>query len=192
MFAAALIRPTFIVVMRLLVGLTLVFGGSLKLGDLNGFAKLVNQYRVLPPFASTLLGRALPIIEILLGTGIILSLAEPWVSLSGSLLFILFSAAVAVNLLRKRSHLPCGCFGARNRQQLSSSIIYRNSAFAAAGLYSALPIPPHVHLSSVITGHQLYVAICIAGAVTTLVVCSATRSVLTIQTSGYRHNYHLN
>lgn len=185
MFHIVIVDATVIIVLRLVVGLALILGGSLKLKDLDGFAKLLRQYRVLPKLGSSVLGYSLPFLETLFGTAIALGLGQPWASIGGCLLFVMFSAAIAVNLSRKRHYLQCGCFGTKSGRTLSGALVYRNLALAAAALYSALPTHLHPSTKPTSPGPSLVIAFCITGIVAILLVCNAASIAFDIP--GRRH-----
>jgi hypothetical protein len=49
---------------------------------------------------------------------------------------------MAVNLRRGRRDVDCGCFGPARRRPISSTLVARNVALAAAALTVALPVQP--------------------------------------------------
>lgn len=166
---------------RFWVGFILVIGGVSKVSDPSGFAKLVREYRVLPRIAASVVGYSLPVIEILLGAAILFSISEPWPSLGACVLFISFSLAVTTNLLRKRYHVRCGCFGSRNRRKLSMSVVFGNVALAAAAFYSALP--PLLGTDGYQTRPELVlpISICVGGMLAGFLVLNAARKLMYVQ-----------
>ncbi len=169
------------VLARFLVGLLLVIAGASKLSDLAGFAKLVCEYRVLPRIAATVVGYSLPAIEILLGSALVFGIAQPWASLGACFLFASFAVAVTTNLLRKRYHLRCGCFGSRNNRHLSMSVMYRNIALAAAALYSALPPLFDTHRHQIRPALVVLIVICVGGILAGLLVLNAAQKLINVQ-----------
>jgi uncharacterized membrane protein YphA (DoxX/SURF4 family) len=168
----------FAVTVRLVIGLVLVAAGASKLSNIRAFAELVAQYRVLPPVAAPFLGYSIPLIELLLGVAILLGIGQPWVSLSACLLFLAFSVAVVVNLLRRRVGLPCGCMGSRYGGKVSRSVVYRNLALAAAASYSTLPSLSDAQEDLTGTEIMFPLLACVVGAMLSLLVLNAARRLL--------------
>ena len=54
-------------------------------------------------------------------------------------LLLLYAGAIAVNLLRGRRDVDCGCAGAARRQPISGWLVGRNLVLAAAALFATLP-----------------------------------------------------
>lgn len=86
-----------------------LFAGALsKIGNRDGFADVVANYDILPAAWARSVSRALPFAEFVaaatLFAGSSLAANGPAI-----LLLLLFSAAMAANLLRGRDGLECGC-----------------------------------------------------------------------------------
>jgi len=100
-----------VLVVRVAIGLLLVFAGVLKAHDgPSATALSIAAYRILPSLPVKLLGVALPYFEILLGGYLVIGLFTRIAGWIAAAQFALFAAAVASLVIRK---LPadCGCFG---------------------------------------------------------------------------------
>lgn len=121
-----------VIFLRALLGLLLLGAGALKLAE--GRARrlqLVSGYGLLPRPAAVLTAALLPWVEI--ATGAALWLGTPRESAAlATALFAVFGGAVAVNLLRGRTDIDCGCFGSRGAHGLSWWIVVRNAGLAVA------------------------------------------------------------
>ena len=84
----------------------LLVGGTSKLG--RDFGSVVVSYRLLPEELSRATGAILPATEV--AFAILLALwGSPAVALPASLLFMVFAIAIAINMVRGRTYLDCGC-----------------------------------------------------------------------------------
>lgn len=106
-----------------------------KLRGFGSFRSVVADYRLLPPTSVLPVAVAIPTVE---GGLAALWLAAPWLSdvaaMAGAAtatLMLVYSAAVAVNLLRGRAWIDCGCGGG---EQLSWVLVGRNLVFATVAL----------------------------------------------------------
>lgn len=129
-----------IVCFSLLFGLLFAAAGLHKARHRTQFAGILRDYRLLPAALTPLLSPALAMVELLLATLWLTSLAWPTlragVALCSALLLAVYGLAMAVNLLRGRRHIDCGCgfrtaaVGGRAdsgaRQLLSGWLLLRN------------------------------------------------------------------
>jgi len=74
----------------------------------------------------------------------LVALASPahagWGFVASIALFVGYAIAIAVNLLRGRVHIDCGCLGAAGREEISWWLVGRNLACAAAALAGLGPV----------------------------------------------------
>jgi uncharacterized membrane protein YphA (DoxX/SURF4 family) len=100
-----------IFILRVAIGALLVVAAAFKLHDgAAASVESVAAYRILPAFLVTVLGVALPYIELALGGYLVLGLFVRVVGWIVTAQFALFAVAVSTLVIR---HLPadCGCFG---------------------------------------------------------------------------------
>lgn len=96
-------------VARLILGVTLLVAGALKVGQLDASVRSVRLYQLLPWEATALVGTALPIIELALGLMLITGTFTRVSAILGSLLMVAFIIAIASVWARGIS-IDCGCF----------------------------------------------------------------------------------
>lgn len=132
------------------ISISVVLGGLLllagvpKLRDREGGLAAVQGYRLLPEAAERLVAIALPYVEILLGILLVAGLGAPFVPAAATVLFLVFFAALSINLLRGRRDLDCGCFGFANAEGAAPRITWFHAgrALVLAVLAAALLLTP--------------------------------------------------
>lgn len=126
-----------VLVLRLIIGITLLLAGGGKLRHLSSFVAGVLQYQILPASLARWYGRLLPIVELVTG---ILLVAGVWLPLAATLavaMFASFAVAVGINLNRKRN-IPCFCFGADASEPLGWHTLARSILLLFAALMIVL------------------------------------------------------
>jgi hypothetical protein len=127
-----------------LAGILLVAGAS-KLRHPVRHARLLDGYELLPGGSGIWLAPALGVSEVLVATGLLLPSLR---ALSASLAFVillLYSAAIAINLLRGRRDIDCGCGGLWGQQPLSAALLLRNAALMLCTLPPWLTVAHSSH-----------------------------------------------
>jgi hypothetical protein len=109
-----------------------------KLRDLAGFAELFAAYRVLP--AARYLALLVPFTEALVACGLLLPRSRSAAALVGSCLLLAYAAAIALNLMRGRRELSCGCGGPDERRPIALWMVTRNLLLALLLAAAALPV----------------------------------------------------
>lgn len=115
---------------RTFLALVLLTASGAKLGNLREFVGVVRNYRLLPESLVPFVGRALPAIESIVGVGLLFGILTSWVASAAAGLFLLFGGAVAINLLRGRRDISCGCFGPQQSERLTWGLVIRNLVLA--------------------------------------------------------------
>lgn len=125
-------------------GLMFVAGGVAKLARLDRFREAVSGYRLLPAPAEPAAALALPVAELAAGLALLL---PGWAAgpLAGAALFALFAGAIAINLLRGRHDVDCGCNPGAPPQPITWRLVLRNLALAALLIACLLPTAPAPH-----------------------------------------------
>jgi hypothetical protein len=146
----AISRLYLVVFSRVLIGAVLFTAGALKLrAPSSFFAAVVAGFQLLPRKLHRPVALALPTVECLVGGLLLAAIVLPdrvirWASVPASMLFVIFAVAVAINLLRGRRDISCGCFDIRKDEKISWRLVVRNlflSAFAVLAL-SECPVAP--------------------------------------------------
>jgi hypothetical protein len=107
--------------------MVLLIAGVMKIGSLSQFGLQIAAYQIVPTWTSKMAGYALPPAEIVVGASLFLL---PQLSVAAIFLFVSFAIAVGVNLLRGRTELRCGCFGATGRHTISRAHLAGNLCLA--------------------------------------------------------------
>ena len=142
-----MIDPLIVRAVSLALGLLLLGAAWHKLASARQFAAVVEDYRLLPRPLAPLVARTFPALEILLGLGWISGFAISMVAPATAVMFGVYTAAIAINILRGRVHISCGCglgSAATENQPLSWALVLRNLLLIAISL---LPLSPVVDRS---------------------------------------------
>src|SRR5437763_4227874 len=119
------------VVFRFGLAVLFLLSGLAKLPRRAEFIAAVRSYELVPDSVGALVGRLLPPVEVAAGLLLALGLAvRPVAALLGAFL-VVFSGAVAVNLLRGRT-IDCGCFGPVAQRKITWATVARNGILIAA------------------------------------------------------------
>jgi hypothetical protein len=119
------------------VALILLLAALDKLRDLEQFTAVVAQYRILPGAGAAWAARAIPLAEICAAGLLLWPAARPAGATLAVALLLTFAAAIAVNLLRGRRDIDCGCGGLGGGQTLSWWLVLRNVVLAVLALAGA-------------------------------------------------------
>jgi len=117
--------------------LVLVRAAWHKLRDLDAFAALLGDYRVLPPWAVGGVARSIVVGECAAVLALLVPRLAPMGAGFAALLLLTYSAAMSANMLRGRRELDCGCGG--SAQGLGWPLIVRNLGLIAIAALALLP-----------------------------------------------------
>lgn len=127
--------PVALLMARLGLAAIFAISGAGKLVDLRGSRQAISDFG-LPEAAVAPLGLLLPLAELLVAIGLILS-SSAWVaSLAAIVLLLTFVVAIAVNLARGK-RVDCHCFGALGSEPIGPGILLRDALFLAAAVFVA-------------------------------------------------------
>lgn len=119
--------------------------------DQAGFREILRAYRLLPGSLVAPVARALPSAEIWVAILLPLNLLRPWPNLAAAGLLTVFAGAMAVNLVRGRAQIACGCsMGHGGGTTLGWGLVVRNLAIAA--LLVCGPMTPGIAPIEVFSG----------------------------------------
>jgi len=108
-----------------------------KLSEPDVFAGSLAAYRLLPQGLVAPVARVLPIVEGALGVGILVPATRSAALLLLAALVLVYGTAMAINLLRGRHDIDCGCGGATH--PLSWGLVARNLVLSAAAVIASRP-----------------------------------------------------
>ena len=123
-------------------GLMFLLASVHKLTGFGRFRAVLGEYRVMPGMLVPAVAAALPVLEIALGIAWLFANEPRITGLVTTGLLVLYTSAIALNLLRGRVHISCGCgFGkaARGDEVLSWGLVLRNAALTIAAVAATMP-----------------------------------------------------
>lgn len=141
MTADLLTEPVVTLTLRVFLALMFAIAAVSKLGHAEEFFGVVRNFRILPEGASRIVAHALPVVELAVAAGLLIRpLAVPAAFTAAGLLAV-FGLALAINVMRGRTAIDCGCFRNGLKQQVSWLMVLRNAVLTAAALAVALLLP---------------------------------------------------
>ncbi|MBS01623.1 MAG: methylamine utilization protein MauE [Gammaproteobacteria bacterium] len=124
---------------RLGLGLLLGSAALSKLRNYAEFRFVVADYRLLPAVLVPFAAPCIVLLESTLGLLWLTGWPRATVAFGTVLLLVGYGAAIAINLIRGRVFISCGCgFGAAGAEQLSWWLVIRNALLAGLALGVAL------------------------------------------------------
>jgi hypothetical protein len=114
---------------RVLVALVFLTAALGKLRHRLEFQGVVANYRLLPEFAVPAFALVLPFLEAIVAAALLFARSS-WPAVGAAVLLILFAVAMAINILRGRRHIDCGCFQSALKQTLNWILVARNVGLA--------------------------------------------------------------
>ncbi|WDZ87152.1 MauE/DoxX family redox-associated membrane protein [Micromonospora cathayae] len=106
----ATLRPWLAVAARLGLAAVWFLAGGSKVGDLAASGRAVHAYQVMPYDVATVVGAALPFVELALGVLLLVGLATRLAAGVSAALLTVFVAGIASAWARGLA-IDCGCFG---------------------------------------------------------------------------------
>lgn len=126
-------QPHAQLLLRLTLGGLLLLAGVTKLADRASFRDAVAAYEILPRALALPFANALPWVETALGALLLLGLGTTFAAALGTAVFLSFSLAIGVNLVRGRE-LDCHCFGSVQSERIGWPALLRSVALTLAAL----------------------------------------------------------
>ena len=143
---------------RLVTGGVWIYAGALKLPDPAQSVAAVRAYQLLPSSFVSPVGQLLPILEVVVGTLLVLGLLTRFAAVVSAGLFIMFIVGIA-SVWARGIEIDCGCFGGGGYDPDAMSKypweIARDAALLAGSLWLAWLPSTRLSLDSVLFGrHQ--------------------------------------
>ncbi len=132
--------PALGIALRLGLALVLLGSSRHKLRDFAAFRSAVSNYRIVPERWGIAAAALLLAIELAVGLWLAFPGAGAAPALAAAALLTIYSAAIAVNLLRGRREIDCGCAGRGTRRPLSEGLLLRNAALIGLAALCAVPM----------------------------------------------------
>lgn len=114
-----------------------------KLADRAAFRRALAAYRLLPPALVATAAVVIPAAEIALAASLLAPAPAATVGGVGVVALLAgYAAAIAINLVRGRTAIDCGCGGPDARQPIGWWLVVRNAGLAAAAAATLAPTAP--------------------------------------------------
>ncbi len=126
--------------LRVFLALLLAAASFHKLRDLQTFGNTLAEYRILPVSVARGLAPLVPVVEGGLAIALLSPLAGTAALLTGGL-FLVYSAAITLNLVRGRREISCGCGGFGSAQPIHGGLLWRNALLFAASGTAGFAVP---------------------------------------------------
>lgn len=124
---------------HLLLAAVFARSGWAKLRDPAAFTRALRGYAIVPERGVAPAAAALLAFECLLVPGLLAPAVARTASLLAAFALIAYAVAIAINLVRGRRDIDCGCAGPVAHQSLHEWLIARNAAYVLLALAGALP-----------------------------------------------------
>jgi len=131
--------PAFSLAVRGALAVLFLAAAVHKARDFAGFRAVLADYRLVPGWAVGCAAALVVALECGVAIALPLTPQGPWPAAG---LLGLYTGAIAINLVRGRRDIDCGCAGRTARQALSGWLIVRNVVLGAAALATLAPSPP--------------------------------------------------
>lgn len=142
-----MLDPLASMILALCFTVLFILAGAHKLGSKARFRANLAAYQLLPASLVPVLASVIPLFEIFLGIAWASKLLPNIVPLLSAGLLLIYTLAIAINILRGRSHIDCGCSMSSSKssstqgeaQQLSTGLLFRNSILIIAAIIAGIP-----------------------------------------------------
>lgn len=135
-----MIDPVVSLVLCFAASAVFLHGAWSKWQERELFAAAMQGYDLIPDVTVPTASTALILAEATVGVLLCLQLARPFPQLAAIALLVMVTCAVAVNLLRGRTEISCGCGGSSGDQQISWGLVLRNLVLGLGLGVAALPV----------------------------------------------------
>ncbi len=132
-----MIDPLTVLVLSTSLALLFLTAAMHKLNSSARFRAQLAAYELVPSAILPGLARAIPLAEMAVVFLILAPITRPWAGALAAGLLASYTVAIAINLLRGRDDIDCGCGG--QPQMLSYWLLLRNAALIIGCLLLVLP-----------------------------------------------------
>ena len=119
-------KGTLVLACRLFVGGIFIYASLDKLGHPQAFAEAISHYRIVPYPLLHLCAHLLPLVEILVGTALVLGIGRRGAALLAGLMTVIFMVAITSALIRNLD-ISCGCFNTDGGHAVGFDLLWRDS-----------------------------------------------------------------
>lgn len=125
-----MLDPVFDIAIRGTLAALLLVAAWHKLRDPIGFWLAVSGYQLLRENLARPAARLIPLVEIALALSLVVLPSTSLPLVAAMALWLVYGSAIAVNLLRGRTELDCGCGGIGADQTIHWGLVARNGVLA--------------------------------------------------------------
>ena len=132
-----LAHPGLVRLCQIVIGVIFAWAALAKIGDAQGFAAQVHNFRIVPVALENLVAVTLPWIELVAAMALVLNIRAR----SGALLVLAMLAAFTVAIvvaLARGLDIECGCFGTADASRVGFVKVLENMAMLAVACVSSL------------------------------------------------------
>lgn len=135
------IDPVIPLVCSLILSYVFVVASFHKWQNLSEFRETLTNYQVLPEALLGFFVLSVPTVELLCGVALLVPYSVTMAASGVAILLLMYIGAIAINLLKGRRTIDCGCGGTEQKQAISEGLIVRNGVlvFFAYCLITAVP-----------------------------------------------------
>ena len=121
---------------RIVIGFIFLYAGMEKISDPSGFARAINNYKLLPFSLTNIAALVLPWIEITTAILMIFGIKVKENAFIISTLLGIFTIAIIISLFRGLN-IDCGCFGTLSGTKIGIQKLIENILMLLAGILLA-------------------------------------------------------
>jgi uncharacterized membrane protein YphA (DoxX/SURF4 family) len=134
-----LAHPALVRLCQVVIGLLFAWAALAKIGDAQGFAAQVHNFRLLPVALENIVAVTLPWIELVAAMALVLNIRARSGAMLVFAMLAVFTVAIVAALVRGLD-FECGCFGTADASRVGLVKVLENVAMlAVAGVSSLRP-----------------------------------------------------
>jgi len=118
-------RGMVVLLCRLFVGGVFIYASLDKLGHPGAFATAISHYRIVPYSLLHVCAHLLPVVEIVIGSALVLGWWQRGAALIAAFLTLVFMAAITAALVRGLD-ISCGCFNTDGGHTVGLDLLWRD------------------------------------------------------------------
>jgi len=118
--------PVIPIISSLLLSYIFVVAGLHKWQDIAEFKTTLSNYQVVPESLLSGFTYIVPVLEIVCGVALLLPSTSILAAFLAAVLLLMYIFAIAINLIKGRRSIDCGCGGTEQKQSISEWLIMRN------------------------------------------------------------------
>ena len=134
-----MLDPVIPLVIALSLAVLWLTAAAHKLRAFDAFSGVLADYRLLSVRATGICAAAVIGAELCLGIGLLMPTGRNFTLAGSALVLVLYAGAIAVNLVRGRRFIDCGCSGFARQQPLGAWLVARNLLLALVAVAATLP-----------------------------------------------------